>query len=49
MLASWVRPDSTSLPITSRQAVGFLSGIGAVPYRKSRSSGISGLSAGGIG
>jgi hypothetical protein len=22
MLASWVRPDSTSLPMTSRQAVG---------------------------
>src|ERR1700734_2104175 len=29
MLASWVRPDSTSLPMTSRQAMGFLSGIGA--------------------
>ena len=48
MLASWVRPDSTSLPITSRQAVGFFAAMESFPYRKSRSSGISGLSAGGI-
>ena len=49
MLASCVRPDSTSLPITSRQAVGFFVGHRRVPQRKSRNNGISGLSAGGIG
>ena len=46
MLASWVRPESTSLPITTTQAMGF-AGMRA-DYRKSRSSGTSGRSAGGI-
>ena len=43
MFRSWVRPDRTSLPITSRQAVGLVA-----IYRKSLNRGMSGLSAGGM-
>ena len=42
MLASCVRPERTSLPITRTQAVGL------DIYRKSLSKGMSGLSAGGM-